>query len=86
MKNKLQDLTNHLFAQLERLNDDGLKEERLKDEIARAGAMTSVAGQILASGRLAIDAQRVAYDCALSKNPAAPALLGLDQMTREGRD
>lgn len=59
MKNKLTDLNNHLFEQLERLNDDELKGEDLKREISRSRAMTDVAQQIIDNGRLALDAVKV---------------------------
>lgn len=57
MKNKMTDLHNHLFEQLERLNDDELMQgETLDREIRRAKAMCDVAGQLIAGGRLMLDA------------------------------
>ena len=56
MKNKLTDLNNHLFAQLERLGDEDLEADKLSAEIERARAVTSVAKEIIASGSLAVKA------------------------------
>ena len=36
MKNTLQDLNNHLFAQLERLTNEDLTDEQLEHEIKRS--------------------------------------------------
>lgn len=47
MKNKLTDLNNHLFAQLERLSDEDLKPEDIEKEIRRTDAIVAVADQIL---------------------------------------
>jgi hypothetical protein len=58
VKNKLSDLNNHLFEQLERLNDDDLKGDDLHREISRAQAMCNVAGQIISNGRLVLDAAK----------------------------
>lgn len=58
MKNKLTDLNNHLFAQLERLSDESLKGDELKEEISRSKAVTSVAKEIVENGKLALDAQK----------------------------
>ena len=58
MKNKLSDLNNHLFEQLERLNDDELMEEGLDQEIARSKALTTVAQQIISNGNLMLNAQK----------------------------
>jgi DNA-directed RNA polymerase subunit M/transcription elongation factor TFIIS len=56
MKNKLGDLNNHLFEELERLNTPALKGDKLKDEIERARAMTGVAKEIINNGKLTLDA------------------------------
>lgn len=66
MKNKLTDLNNHLFAQLERLGDEALRGDALKEEIDRSKAITSVAGQIVNNARLALDAQIAVRDLPLS--------------------
>ena len=74
MKNKLADLNNHLFCQIERLNNDDLKGEELKDEIAKADAMTRVAMTIIANGNLVLNATK-AVDGAIGKIKL-PLLLG----------
>ena len=61
MKNKFTDLHNHLFEQMERLNDDELTGDKLKEEIRRAEAMNKVAGQLVNIGNLVLRA-KVAAD------------------------
>lgn len=80
MKNKLPDLTDHLFAQLERLGQEDLVAEKLRDEISRAGAITSCANQIIAAGRLAVDAQRAVNDAGVGAR--APSILGLEKLSQ----
>jgi hypothetical protein len=58
MKNKLEDLNNHLFAQMERLSEEHISEEDLRKEIDRSKAITSIASSIINNGRLALDAQK----------------------------
>lgn len=58
MKNSLGDLHNHLFSQLERLNDESLKGDALKEEIVRSKAVSSVASQIIQNGNLVLSANK----------------------------
>lgn len=63
MKNKLSDLNDHLFAQLERLGDEDLAGDKLLEEITRAKAVTDVAGQIIANGSLVLKAKLASEGC-----------------------
>jgi len=74
MKNKLIDLNDHLFAQLERLTDEELVGAELVEEIDRAKAVGSIAGQIIGNAKLALDAQ-VAINEGMIKSP--PKMLGI---------
>ena len=59
MKNTLGDLNNHLFEQLERLNDEELKGAELKEEIDRAKAITQVSSQIIENASLILEAKKI---------------------------
>jgi len=56
VKNKLSDLNNHLFAQLERLSEEGLTPEQIVAEVERADAIVSVADQIVRNADLQLKA------------------------------
>lgn len=58
MKNKLIDLNNHLFEQMERLNDDDLTEDQMMIEVHRTKAMTRVAQSIIQNGTLLLNAKK----------------------------
>ena len=61
-RNTLGDLNNHLFEQLERLMDDELTGEQLREEITRAKAVASIAKEIVATGQLVLDAKKFEDD------------------------
>lgn len=46
MKNKMSDLKDHLFAQLERLADESLTAEQIELEVKRSDAIVAIADQI----------------------------------------
>ena len=57
-RNTLADLNNHLFAQLERLNDEDLKGDKLTEEIERSKAVTNVAKEIIANANIVLQARK----------------------------
>ena len=62
MRNTLGDLNNHLFMQLEKLSDEGLKGEELKEEVTRTKAISLIAKQIIDNGTLVLEAKKVAEE------------------------
>jgi uncharacterized protein YwqG len=56
MKNKLTDLNDHLFAQLERLGEEGLSDEKVRIEATRSKAMVDIADQIIQNSRIQLEA------------------------------
>jgi hypothetical protein len=69
MKNKLDDLNNHLFEQLERMNDDELTGDRLAEEMSRSKAMTSISAQIISNAALVLAAKRAVDGGEIEKMP-----------------
>ena len=74
MKNTLNDLNNHLFAEIERLGDEDLKGEKLKEEIERARAVSNVSTKIIENANLVLEAEKF-KDERLNENDL-PELLG----------
>ena len=62
MRNTLGDLNNHLFMQLEKLSDEDLKGEELKEEVTRTKAISLIAKQIIDNGTLVLEAKKVAEE------------------------
>lgn len=62
MKNKMSDLTNHLFAQLERLGDEALTPDQIEQEVKRAEAIVRVSDQIVSTADTQLKAARLFAD------------------------
>jgi hypothetical protein len=56
MKNKLVDLNNHLFAQLERLGAEDLTPEQLDHEVRRANALANISTEVMKVASLQVKA------------------------------
>lgn len=74
MKNKLSDLNDHLFAQLERLSEEGLTTEQIDAEVKRGHAIVAVADQILRHASLQVQAAKIVSDHGIDPSPHLPKL------------
>jgi hypothetical protein len=61
-RSTLGDLNLHLFAQLERLGDEDIKGDKLREEINRAEAVTAVAQQIISNGALVLKVKQLSVN------------------------
>ncbi|MCT3661070.1 hypothetical protein HZR00_00885 [Elizabethkingia anophelis] len=57
-RNKLSDLNDHLFAQMERLSDESMSAEQLELEIKRSKAIEGVSKQILGNSKIVLEATK----------------------------
>jgi hypothetical protein len=76
MKNKLSDLNDHLFMQLERLGDEDLSAEQIETEARRAEAMVSVADRVVANAALQIKAASLFVEHGEYVRPMLPMIEG----------
>jgi hypothetical protein len=67
VKNKLADLNNHLFGQLEKLCDEKLIGPELEEEISKSRAIVSISSQILKGAKLRIDAMKLVNNGSATK-------------------
>lgn len=79
MKNKVEDLRNHLFAQLERLGDETVKGDQLKEEIQRAKAVSEVSSQIVDTARAENERLKI-----IKRAPATDFLPAGEQLDEDG--
>ena len=78
MRNTLVDLNNHLFEQMERLNDDELTDEQLEKEIKRADAMKDIASQIINNAQIVLKATELNIEYSRNEVTVPKMLIGID--------
>ena len=76
MKNTLSDLNNHLFAALERINDEDLQGEELEKEIERNEAITKVAGAIISNATLQFKVLEHMDEYGYNRGQKVPEMVG----------
>jgi hypothetical protein len=76
MKNKLVDLNNHLFAQLERLSDEDLSAEQIETEAKRGAAIVAIADNIIRNADLTFKAASFVATHGDRYRPALSGLIG----------
>ncbi len=74
MKNKLPDLNDHLFAQIERLSEEELTPERIEIEAKRGKAIVTVADQIIRTAALRVEAARITAEYGTDPTLHLPAI------------
>lgn len=75
MKNRLSDLNDHLFAQIERLSEEGLTPDQIDQEAKRGIAIVAVADQIIRNAGLIVQAAKIMSD---HGNDPAPILTQIE--------
>lgn len=58
-KNRMSDLRDHLFAQIERLGDETLDADKIATEAKRAEAIVAIADQITENAKLQLSAAKL---------------------------
>lgn len=75
-KNRLSDLNDHLFAQIERLSDEELTTEQIDKESKRGLSIIGIADQIIKNASLQIQAAKLLSEHGYDPTPHLPAVEG----------
>lgn len=77
MKNRLTDLNDILFAQLERLTDENAAPDVIERELARTSSVVQVADRIVENARVQLQAVKLVAEQGGDLRKQLPATLGL---------
>ncbi|WP_108258987.1 hypothetical protein [Mangrovicoccus ximenensis] len=73
-KNKLTNLTDHLFMQLERLTDEDIDADKLELEAKRAESIVAISDQIISTADLQLKAAKLFADHGENVLPLLPQI------------
>lgn len=73
-KNRLSDLNDHLFAQLERLGEEDMSLDKIEAEAKRADAVVAVADQVVRNADLQLRAAKLYAEHGASVLPHLPQI------------
>lgn len=68
MKNRLTDLNDHLFTALERVNNEDLTSEELREEINRARSVANLGREIVQNARVVLDGEKYKKEYGVEAN------------------
>lgn len=68
-------LNNHLFEQMERLNDDSLTNEQLQHEVTRTKSMAAISKEIITNAQLSLSAERFKAEYGGKRSVELPKML-----------
>jgi len=80
MQNKLENLNNHLFAQLERLSDEDISSEDLAKEIDRADAIKEISKEVVSNAKLVFAAHRFGKEFGFNNSDEIPEMFRSESM------
>lgn len=78
-RNKLTDLNDHLFAQIEKMSDEETPADN--DAIRKAEAIAKLADQIVKTHKLVLDAARLTANLSDEERKALPESFGINKKT-----
>lgn len=81
MKNKLTDLNDHLFAQMERLSDESLSTDDIEKECKRADAIVAISDQIMQGANTQLKAAKLIADHGDRFGKMLPSIGGTQEAT-----
>ncbi len=69
MKNSMNDLNNHLFAQLERLGNEELTSDQVADEVSKSKSIALIASRLAENAKIELEAKKLIWESQIEELP-----------------